>query len=135
MAPFLPPFANNSITLNVTNIEDASHEVKTQPIPCHTEIQSQWGVDSISNIVFGIVMVFISVVAIYQARRQEKRHRLGGMFIFDGTENDSELTRKRSRTEFSYTGRDDHEEELVEYIGAGCLFTGDWLYLRGRCGL
>lgn len=39
-------------------------------MPCQPVNQSQWGPESISNIVFGLVMVFISLFAIYQTRRQ-----------------------------------------------------------------
>ena len=65
MAPFSLPIANGSSTS-----ANATFGSPPQPVPCQPVTQNQWGPDSISNIVFGLVMVFMSLFAIYQARKQ-----------------------------------------------------------------
>ncbi len=66
MAPFPLPIANGSSSTSA----NATIGSSPQPMPCESVNLNQWGPDSISNIVFGLVMVFISLFAIYQARKQ-----------------------------------------------------------------
>ena len=44
--------------------------------PAQPGNQSEWGPDTISNIVFGVVMFFVGVVALWQGR--QRRLREGG---------------------------------------------------------
>ena len=66
MAPFSLPIANGSSSTSA----NAAIGSPPLPIPCQSVNQNQWGPDTISNIVFGLVMVFISLFAIYQTRKQ-----------------------------------------------------------------
>ncbi len=66
MAPFSLPIANGSSSTPA----NATFGSPPQPMPCESVNQNQWDPDSISNIVFGLVMVFISLFAIYQTRKQ-----------------------------------------------------------------
>ncbi len=63
MAPFLLPAANGSSSTS-------ANATLPRPAPCLPVNQNQWGPDSISTIVFGLIMVFISIFAIYQTRKQ-----------------------------------------------------------------
>ena len=67
------------LSLQVTNGSSPASANETverslpSPVPCQPVNQNQWGPDSISNLVFGLVMVFISLFAIYQTRRERPR--------------------------------------------------------------
>lgn len=74
MAPFLLPTANGSSS---TSANATSASAAPRPVPCQPVNQNQWGPDAISNIVFGLVMVFISLFAIYQTRKQRPRGSSG----------------------------------------------------------
>lgn len=73
MAPFPLPIANGSYSTSA----NATFGSPPRPMPCQPANQNQWSADSISNIVFGLVMVFISLFAIYQARKQRPRRTIG----------------------------------------------------------
>lgn len=76
MAPFSLPPANGSSSTSA----NATFDIHSpHPLPCQPVNQNQWGPDSISNIAFGLVMVFISLFAIYQTRRQ-RLHESDGEF-------------------------------------------------------
>ena len=76
MAPFSLPITNDSYPTSANATFERS---LPSAVPCQHVSQSQWGPDSISNIVFGLVMVFISLFAIYQTRRERSRG-FGGEF-------------------------------------------------------
>ena len=81
MAPFSLPITNGSASL----LANATSERQLpRPIPCQPASQNQWGPDSISNIVFGLVMVFISLFAIYQTRRERPRGLRGEFWDMRG---------------------------------------------------
>ncbi|KAM0803104.1 hypothetical protein BDR22DRAFT_819312 [Usnea florida] len=71
MAPFSSRIANASHS-NAT----FGSPPRPTPTPCQPiqpALQNQWGPDSISNIVFGPIMVFLSLFAIYQSRKQSSQ--------------------------------------------------------------
>ena len=78
MAPFSPKIANASYS-TPANATFGSPPRPT-PIACQPVlpvIQNQWGPESISSIVFGPVMVFLSLFAIYQTRKQRSQRPAG----------------------------------------------------------
>ena len=73
MAPFPLPMANGSSSTSANTTLGSP----PRPIPCQPVDQNQWGPDSISNIAFGLVMVFVSLFAIYQSSKQNPRGSRG----------------------------------------------------------
>ena len=71
MAPNPISFASGN-TSTFGNVSVGAH---LHPMPCQSANESQWGADTITNVVFGTIMVFISIVAIYQARQQQRTRK------------------------------------------------------------
>ena len=75
MAPFSSKIANTSYS-NAT----FGSPPRPTPTPCQPvqpALQNQWGPDSISSIIFGSIMVFLSLFAIYQTRKQRSQPSAG----------------------------------------------------------